>query len=60
MNPKKSFAHQKAQAMICSYHRNPKKVRFMKNQFRFLLKACNEIFVGQIRRTIQCSDSRSI
>ena len=38
MNPKKSFAHQKAQAMICSYHRNPKKVRFMKNQFRFLLK----------------------
>lgn len=59
INPKKSFAHQKAQAMIRSYHRNPEKVRFTKNQFRFLLKACNEIFVGQIRRTIQCSDSRS-
>ena len=57
MNPKKSFVHQKAQAMICSYHRNPEKVRFTKNQFRFLLKACNEIFVGQIRRIIQCSDS---
>lgn len=59
MNPKKSFAHQKAQAMIRSHHRNPKKIRFTKNQFRFLLNACNETFVGQIRRTIQCSDSRS-
>ena len=38
INPKKSFAHQKAQAMIRSYHRNPEKVRFTKNQFRFLLK----------------------
>ncbi|MGP1582897.1 MAG: hypothetical protein ACTTH6_01540 [Candidatus Altimarinota bacterium] len=46
INPKKSFAHQKAQAMIRSYHRNPEKVCFTKNQFRFLLKACNEIFVG--------------
>lgn len=60
INPKKSFAYQKAQAMIRSYHRNPEKARFTKNQFRFLLKACNKIFVGQIRRTIQCSDSRSI
>lgn len=59
MNPKKTFAHQKAQAMIRSYHRNPKKIRFTKNQFRFLLNACNEIFVGQIRRTIKYSDSRS-
>jgi hypothetical protein len=28
MNPKKSFAHQKAQAMIRSHHRNPKKNSF--------------------------------
>ncbi len=38
MNPKTSFAHQKAQNMIRSYRRNPEKVRFTRNQFRFLLK----------------------
>ncbi|MBB1554179.1 hypothetical protein HG442_002075 [Candidatus Gracilibacteria bacterium] len=38
MNPKTSFAHQKAQNMIRSYYRNPEKVRFTRNQFRFLLK----------------------
>ena len=46
INPKKSFAHQKAQAMICSYHRNPEKVRFTKNQFRFLLREKPLINVG--------------
>ena len=38
MDPKTSFAHQKAQNMIRSYRRNPEKVRFTRNQFRFLLK----------------------
>ena len=38
MNPKKSFAHQKAQAMIRSYHRNPKKIVLRKISFAFCSK----------------------
>lgn len=35
MNPKKSFAYQKAQAMIRSYHRNPRKFVLRKISFAF-------------------------